>query len=158
MNMNNDIQFGGNQKYVLFERDIISTLKDYIDTALFKLLKQDTTSVNVADKEFFFNEDLWDYLINNRGYPNQVLKLRSFFLLEWIPTSPGLFFTRDAIYLREEAEYRSREYIRHNQRFIELRPDEKRSMVRGGLGSLRIGPKKIEGETKSILGLSSSAA
>jgi len=155
--MNNDIQFGGNQQHIMFEGDIISTLKDYIDIALFKHMRQDSNPVTVPDKEIFFNEDLWDYLINNRGYPNQIIKFRSFFLLEWIPASPGLFFTDKAMYMREMAEHRSREYIKLNQKFIEFRPDEKRSMVRGGLGSLRIGPKKIEGETKSILGLSSSA-
>lgn len=154
--MDETFQYGGNQNNGVREDAIISLLKDYIDLALFKNIKKEASNI-LPDKEITSNKNLWDFLIRNEGYPNQKIRFKNFFLLEWIPASPGQYFTWEAIDMRRYAEHRSREYIRPNQRFIELRPNEKESMVKGGLGSLRIGPKKIEGETKNILGLSSNA-
>jgi hypothetical protein len=154
--MDGTFQYGGNQNNGVREDAIVALLKDYIDLALFKNIKKEGSNA-APDKEIISNKNLWEFLIRNEGYPNQKIKFNKFFLLECIPTSPGQYFTWEAIEMRRSAEHRSREYIRPNQRFVELRPNEKESMVKGGLGSLRIGPKKIEGETKNILGLSSSA-
>jgi hypothetical protein len=154
--MDGTFQFGSNQPHGVRENDIISLLKDYIDVALFKDIKKEDYNSS-KDKEITSNTELWNFLINNEGYPNQKIKIKNFFILEWIPTSPGQYFTFEAMDMRRQADRRSREYINPFQKFIELRPNEKESMIKGGLGSLRLGPKKIEGETKHILGLSSSA-
>lgn len=154
--MDNTFQYGGNQSNGVRESTIIALLKDYIDVALYKNIKKENPNTSY-DKELTSNVHLWDFLLKNEGYPNQTIKIKNFFLLEWIPTSPGQYFTKEASDMRRGAMRRSRDYVKPNERFIELRPNEKESMVRGGLGSLRIGPKKIEGESQHVLCLSSNA-
>jgi hypothetical protein len=68
--------------------------------------------------------------------------------LEWIPTSPGQYFTDEAVEMRRNAMDRSKEYIQPDQKFIEFRPNEKAGMIRGGLGSLRIGQRKLKAKVK----------
>ena len=115
MNMDGTFQYGGNQNNGVQEDAILSLLKDYIDVALFKNIKKEVSNTS-PDKEIISNENLWDFLINNKGYANQKIKFKNFFLLEWIPTSPGQYFTWEAIDMRRSAEYRSREYIKPNQK------------------------------------------
>jgi len=146
----------GNQQNINSTRDLISSLKDYFDIALFSKLKT-TKNESLNDLIFFHNNDFWSQALVSNIYAGQIIKLQNFKMLEWIPNSPGLFHTRFGRDERERAFERHFENERRKgnrqieQHFIELRPGDKRSMVKGGIGSLRLGPKKIDGNLKYIM-------
>jgi len=159
--MSLELMFRGNQQRVNSRRDLMSTLKDYFDIALFSKLKSEKTKP-VADKSITNNNAFWTEALNRNLHASQIVKLSGFKILEWIPTSPGLFHTQYAI---DERDYAMRRHLENERKmgkaksdpnFIELRPSDKRSMVKGGIGSLRLGPKKVEGNLKHIMCATSS--
>jgi hypothetical protein len=159
--MSLESMFRGNQQRVSSRRDLISTLKDYFDIALFSKLKSDKTD-SVTDKLITNNRTFWNEALNRNLHAGQIVKLSGFKILEWIPTSPGLFHTSYAV---EERDYAMRRHYENEKKqgkansdpnFIELRPGDKRSMVKGGVGSLRLGPKKVGGNIKHIMCATSS--
>jgi len=153
--------FRGNQQRVSSRRDLISTLKDYLDIALFSKLKSEKAE-SVADKSIPNNGTFWNEALSRNLHAGQIIKLSGFKILEWIPTSPGLFHTRYAIKERDNAMRRHFENekkqgkVKSDPNYIELRPGDKRSMVKGGVGSLRLGPKKVGGSIKHIMCATSS--
>jgi hypothetical protein len=108
------------------------------------------------------NDSFWHSALNSNLYPGQIIRLNNFKILEWIPSSPGRYHTIDAKIERESAlrrhfENEKRQGVDQRKgRVIELRPNDKRSMVKGGLGSLRVGPKQLMGNLKYIMCASSS--
>jgi hypothetical protein len=151
----------GNQQRVNSRRDLISSLKDYFDIALFSKLKSEKNE-SIQDQVIYNDTDFWNKALTSNLYAGQIIKLQTFKMLEWIPISPGLFHTEFAILERDHALERHFENERRKgsgqiePHFIELRPGDKRSMVKGGIGSLRLGPKKIEGNLKHIMCASSN--
>lgn len=159
--MNIESMLRGNQQKVNSRRDLISSLRDYFDIALFSMLKSKKNE-GLQDKVIYDNSDFWNKALTSNLYAGQIIKLQNFKMLEWIPISPGLFHTQFA---RNERDYAMRRHFENEIRkgseqidphFIELRPGDKRSMVKGGIGSLRLGPKKIEGNLKHIICASSN--
>lgn len=159
--MNIESMLRGNQERVNSRRDLISSLKDYFDIALFSKLKSEKNE-SIQDQVIYDNSDFWNKALTSNLYAGQIIKLRNFKMLEWIPISPGLFHTQFA---RDERDYALERHFENERRnrngqidpqFIELRPGDKRSMVKGGIGSLRLGPKKIEGNLKHIMCASSN--
>jgi len=160
--MNQNLPTWGNQKHVYDLDSLAKSLKDYLDISLLTSAK--TKATDFPDKIFFQNQELWNYILEEKSYPGQILNLKKFKILEWIPQSPGLFFTTKAEYLRKDAYQRGMEYQSQtilekslSKSFIEFRPNEKMGMVLGGYGSLRLAPKNVNGEEIFILCASSSA-
>lgn len=154
--MNLESMLRGNQQRINSRRDIIKSLKDYFDIAILSKLKTKSNS-SVKDISLSKNDEFWRSAINSNLISGQIVKLQKFKILEWIPTSPGLFHTSFARMERGEALRRhfENEKRRGNKNkdpnFIELRPGDKRSMVKGGIGSLRLGSKRIDGKVKHIM-------
>ncbi|MCB1177414.1 MAG: hypothetical protein KDK36_07540, partial [Leptospiraceae bacterium] len=135
----------GNQGRINNSDEVVLALRDYLDIVLLNK-PQVVEPANQPDKIFLNNETFWEKAISNNLYPGQIIKLSNFDLLEWIPSSPGLFHTRYAYELRNEAmkSFYNREGIL--VKVIELKPYEKRGMVQGGYGSLRLAPKLINND------------
>jgi len=152
---------GGNQMKVRNTVELIVSLKDYFDIALISKLSK-VTSSNKNDIVIRNNEDFWEQALALKIYAGQIIKLKDFKILEWIPSSPGLFHTHFATMERDRAirrhfENEKRQGIKQNiGRLIELRPGDKRSMIKGGFGSLRIGPKTINYNLKYLMCASSN--
>jgi hypothetical protein len=64
------------------------------------------------------------------------LELKAFFLFEWFPRSPDLYFTERGRRAREEAKYRTI----NTKNGLAYHPVGKQSMLDGGVGNVRLGP------------------
>lgn len=152
--------FRGNQARIGSKRQILSSLKDYFDLGLISKLSG-VSKKKTKDLVFHEDDKFWHNAINSNLHPGQIIKLNNFKILEWIPSSPGRYHTFEAKHERESAlkrhfENEKRQGIDQKKgRIIELRPSDKKSMVKGGLGSLRVGPKQIMGSLKYIMCASS---
>jgi len=159
-------KIGSNQQHVR-DRDVVSLLSDYLELALLKQAKAKAIEPH-TDREFVSNAGFWAEALQNQLYVGQVIRLRHFKVLEWIPTSPGLFHTEHAKWERETAmksHYQQSEDQDHppaytkpkkEEGIIELLPSGKIGMIKGGYGSLRVAPKVANKELQYILGASSS--
>jgi len=106
-----DIHINGSQQYV--ERnDIVDFLKSHLNTFLYSQIDEKIQNRNKPDKIFNNNSDFWRHILNNECHPEQIIKLQKFHLTEWIPISPGLFYTEEAERGRKAAQ---RNALHHNK-------------------------------------------
>ena len=161
--MDEPINVRGNHHRIYDTGSLAVILKDYLDSALYKKII-DQRVESTPDKIIPDNQNFWRFVSNGGAYPSQLVKLTGFRILEWIPTSPGLFFTEYARDIRQAAMYRSQFYdgdvpyvnVENRKVPVELRPDEKRSFVLGGYGSMRLGSKMIRGREMYVMCASSN--
>lgn len=110
----------------------------------------DKFNASKFDKTIFSSEEYYSNIISGRLSPGQVVHLRDFIISEWIPLSPGLYFTHYAEAARENAGYS------YNYEADEYEPSGKYNMVQGGVGSVRLTSKSINNNTFFVLGASSN--
>ena len=138
--------------YVNYEQieysDLWNIFKQLFDLQQYKKVKfQEKDSKNLVVHS---NKEFWRYAKERDFSSGQVINLKDFTIIEWIPFSPGLYYTEDAMLARREAE-------RHiNYRHREYTPSGKISMVNGGVGSIRLIPKLINNKEYNILGATST--
>jgi hypothetical protein len=161
-------------------RTLGGILVDLLDVSLYKNIKLKSQKTTKKDLIFASNEDFWKHILKNKAFIGQYITLSNFCLTEWLPMSPGLFYTENAWMFRAEAkkfvvskspQTASRIYLdlsigsryftdrkpRSKDGFIELDPRGKVSMVLGGIGSLRLAPKKLfDDERVFLMGASSN--
>jgi hypothetical protein len=147
-------------------------LIDFFDVSLYNKLKLKFEKPKRKDIKFTSNEDFWKHVIKNKAHIDQYVSLSNFFLTEWLPMSPGLFHTEEAI---ENRRYASRYIVRDDYRqhikdlpllkksiklkgesiqhrvAVELDPHGKMNMIQGGIGSLRLQPKKLFNDERMFL-------
>lgn len=115
------------------------------------------------DQIFASNQILWDAILFERLRSTSTIKLEDFFLFEWFPRSPGLYYTDQAKWSREDAlrytvEYPISSQLKGiddahkigDQSFIPdfmriFDPYGKIQMLRGGIGSIRLKDRVIDG-------------
>ena len=127
------------------------------------------------DRTFTSNNSIWNAILDERLRASITVKLEDFFLFEWFPRSPGLFYTPEAEYSRREAlDYtisypvtkdlsgidhaalKSKSiYIPDHMRIFD--PDGKLRMLHGGIGSVRLKDKNIDGERVWFMAASSTS-
>ena len=89
------------------------------------------------DRRFVTNNELWEAILFERVRAPMHVVLDSFFLFEWMPRSPGLFHTPEAVRARREAA----NHVMHvDAGMVVYSPRGKQSMLDGGLGCLRLKP------------------
>lgn len=168
----------------LYGSGLVDTLTDALDTASYKFVQQPAPRA-IADSQATTNSLFWRAIRENRAYSGQVYQLKNFYLSEWLPMSPGLFHSPDAASRRAMAEeflapehglhtgnfwkeidlqyyqrhISNRQYFANQFEtkagFAELMPNGKAQMVHGGIGSLRLAPKRLfNNEEVFILGAS----
>ena len=136
----------------LWESDVIQTLTDALQTALFNNVHPLTPPKPslIPDKTYNSNLTFWNDAISDRHFPGAIITLDGFDLTEWIPFAPGRYYTREAQQQRMKAG-------RHFEPGIkEYTPEGKSSMIRGGIGSIRLSDKNINGNRIYFLGASST--
>lgn len=102
--------------------------------------------------------EFWETVLQHRPAAGFRVSMEELCITEWLPYSPGRYHTEDARRERRKAmrEISSIADRPDGTKFVEFSPYGKASMVRGGIGSLRLAPK--DGGTGLIyfLGASSS--
>jgi len=133
----------------LEEYDVVKILNDTLKTILYGKVYPKGIP-NQVDRSYFDNVSFWKDALSSQHFPSAYIVLYDFHLLEWLPFSPGRYFTRNAENERRRAaskfSYKRYEYL----------PGGKGSMVRGGIGTIRLAEKNINGSKIAFLGASST--
>ncbi len=146
--------------------EAIQAISDVLRNGSYSLLPQKPSEIDKPDKTFQNNDELWSFILSNNCYFNQYIKISNFIFTEWAPKSPGLYFTEDARMLRSKvAKWVLDEEIANMIRssnnlpskpINEFPPDQKESMVKSGLGSIRLEPNTINNQEIYFWGATSS--
>jgi hypothetical protein len=140
---------GDNTKHI-HDHDIGALITDSLDVGLYGRLEPErgrrsrSFSISglgsIGDKRnlsFSTSKDLWNSILKRKIKAGDVVSLHNFQLLEWLPLSPGRYFTPNAAEQRKGARtylnYQSNEYL----------PLGKMGMVLGGVGSVRLAPRSL---------------
>ena len=116
-----------------------------VSSSLYLVNPSNETFLNpqAQDKRFHGNNAIWEALISNQLKRTDLnIILDSFFIFEWIPRSPGLYYTEEGQRARKEASSR---IISIDNKIVVYDPYGKQSMLDGGVGNIRIKPIMLEG-------------
>ncbi|MDN3353322.1 hypothetical protein [Actinomadura sp. DC4] len=99
------------------------------------------------------NEEYWDQVRRDRLDESAPVRLSDFYLTEWVPLTPGRFHTSEAAAARTVARYHvDSEDPAHG---VDYRPAGKRSMIQGGIGTVRLPPLDVGGGPVRVLSATS---
>jgi hypothetical protein len=107
-------------------------------------------SAKAIDREYTRNEAFWQDAKSNRLFEGMRVELDGFQITEWLPYSPGRYFSSEASRNRELAE-KFWDDSRH-----EFTLTGKEAMVLGGVGCLRLLSKNVDSVPLFILGATST--
>lgn len=113
----------------------------------------DVGSPLAVDQVFRSNAAIWKQIIDRTLYYGSYLILDGFLLSEWLPRSPGLFFTREGTEAREDAQD---QIISIKDGIVLYNPHGKRSMLDGGIGNIRLKPQRVDGKEYFFVSASSN--
>ena len=142
---------GINDRFVSNE-DFIALFSDFLNTRSYANALGHQPGLPIVESEYTSNRMFWTESMAGHHFDGMRIRLRDFILLEWIPASPGRFFTPGAAEKREHAT----RYIRDDRDSLEYLPLGKEYMVLGGVGSLRLGSRPHGHDTIHVLGMSST--
>ncbi len=96
------------------------------------------------------NGQFWRRVLEGELRHGDVVSLSDFNITEWLPATPGRYFTEDAARARENAK---EFYSWTNEEYLPL---GKMEMVLGGVGSVRLAPRDVSLGTVCFFGASST--
>lgn len=107
------------------------------------------------------NESFWGKVLNEGIRANATVTLTYFLLFEWFPRSPGLFHTKRGKFAREDAA--DHRILRSTEKYSSPEVTVydlygKIRMLEGGLGCIRLLPKKTENGTLWFMSASSTTS
>jgi hypothetical protein len=106
------------------------------------------------DRSFYTNNSIWEAVMYEQIRRTDInIVLDGFFLFEWFPRSPGLFYTNKGRDARQEAR-NNIDSIRNG--VIVYNPYGKLSMLDGGVGNLRLKPIEIKNREYCLMSASSN--
>jgi hypothetical protein len=141
---------GGEERGQAISRaDILDHLTDALLAARYGKLNQ-AAKPKEADRTYRHNQAFWADALSAAHYPGANIILQDFHITEWLPFAPGRYFTDWAGQQRDSAS----RYIATDR--DEYTPEGKASMVRGGIGAIRLGEKQVGSELMYFLGASSN--
>ena len=134
------------------------------------------------DRAYRTSESLWAEMLAGGLWASAVVRLEDFLLSEWLPLRPGLFHTAEASIHREYAQRftlagagadaealdvferevgrripsKTVQRLRRDVVHVYL-PEGKVSMLKGGVGCIRLKDKRVDGDTVWFMGASSTA-
>ena len=139
----------------LDKREFVQILADAFDNILYNSVESDRYNENRwnrSDKAYSSNSSYWKETLLDYNYIGQTILLKDFAVIEWLPSSPGLFFTGKAEHARRKAE----QYF--NPEHWEYLPLGKLEMIMGGVGSVRLGSERISNRDKYFMCATSNGA
>jgi hypothetical protein len=113
--------------------DILGYLGDFFKSKAYTLFQSGERKENKV-RDYFSCNDLWLDVLDNKISPGKLVNLMNFNISEWLPLSPGKYFTSKAKQSREEAEGLMNDWK------LEYLPNGKLRMIEGGIGCLRLAP------------------
>lgn len=99
------------------------------------------------------NEEVWRLFISEQLYDTRRVTLERFHLFEWFPLSPGKFHTTEG---KENRRRSAEAMFQTAQGAVYYNPYGKASMLRGGVGAVRLRPRLVAGEPHYFMTASSS--
>lgn len=129
-------KFKGKNSSPLKRMDIIKFLTDTFDLPLFKNIVSDNPQ-NHGQRErnvqkYTDNKQFWQDTFLGYNHLGKRIKLSGFHSMEWVPNTPGLYFSNRAVESRKKAQ---RYWKSRNQEYIPL---GKSMMILGGIGCVRV--------------------
>jgi hypothetical protein len=143
--------FRGGEEYggILEVNDLSNILADALKIILYQKVHPNNIS-RKPDRNYVDNASFWSDALSSQHFPCTYVVLDDFHLLEWLPFSPGRYFTREA---EDQRKIAAKAISRTRNEYL---PGGKCSMVRGGIGTVRLAEKTIGGQKICFLGASST--
>ncbi len=137
----------------LAQHNLLLFFGQYLQTR--GLLREDYVQVDEGDViRYQREEEFWrDVLSGRQIYETCRVSFQSFVLLQWVPRAPGQYHTPDG---REARQMARRLVAEQSARHIVFKPSGKASMIRGGIGCMRLASKPVAGEQLHFLCATSS--
>lgn len=101
------------------------------------------------------NAEIWQRFRNEDLYDTRRLRLEQMHLFPWFPLSPGRYYAPGAASQRRQA---LQAMFRTSDGKTYFTPEGKASMIEGGLGAVRLRPRRLEGNTPCYFMTASSTA
>jgi hypothetical protein len=122
-------------------------VKRYLYSRLW--LRGDAFKVRGEGEAQFTDEvALWRALHGGQLWETARLRLEDFYLMDWLPLEPGLYYGPNAASAREHALH---EVIERYGNALILSPHGKQSMVEGGIGCVRLASRPMFDDTYKLL-------
>jgi hypothetical protein len=135
-------------------------LAPHLATATYLIASSTSAASASSESTFHSNNELWEAFLNTQSHARTIkprigsrLRLESFFIFEWLPRSPGLFFTPHGRDARNDAKNRIRALPDGS---IVFDPYGKMSMLEGGIGNVRLMPITVNGQEIALMSASSN--
>ena len=137
----------GSTQYFQEASSFRTYIADIIDLSRYSLAlrRWRMRDAETPDVQFDDNEGFWTAALEGRLFNGSRIELRDFQLAEWLPLSPGRYFTREGRVSRHRARGH---FDERNDEFIPL---GKLGMILGGLGTCRLTMKKMGDRQTYIL-------
>ena len=123
------------------------------DLAYYALADLHTGAENDLAEALIANQDIWQLFLEEELYDTRRVTLKDFHLFEWFPLTPGLFHTPRARQQRENA-YEMMFQAQNGRSYFN--PYGKADMLRGGIGAVRLRPRKMGAEAYYFMTASST--
>jgi hypothetical protein len=135
------------------ENTFFSALNGHISTSTYLVPPSDERKIPGDFETFYQNNTLWEAAVTAKSlHHGRRIRLDSFFIFEWVPRAPGLYWTPEAKFARAEAKQR---IIKIDQGRVVYSPYGKQSMLDGGIGNIRLNPLVVHGN--ELMFMSASA-
>lgn len=135
-------------KNSLNREDFLKVLGEILDARGYSSIRV-RKSAKPPSRTYSTNQHFWNDVNNDQFYEGESIALENFHVTEWIPLSPGKFYTKDGSHFRKLAK---NEYIGDSI----YTPLGKAYMINGGISSLRLSSKEISGKKFHIFGATST--
>jgi hypothetical protein len=139
----------GSLSYLIGHSEFVQLVADFFNTRVYVNPLEQRAKPEV-DQAYDNNQAFWNDALGGVQFEEMKVSLENFHLTEWIPYSPGRYFTQDAIDSRREAL----DFIAPNG--AEYLPNGKCKVILGGIGSIRLLGKVINSTPTYFLGASST--
>jgi hypothetical protein len=135
--------------------EVVQLLGDALNILIYNNKKHsDNQQGSYSQKTYHDNSDFWEDALNQRLLEGMEVCLTNFHLMQWLPSAPGRYYTREAANKRLEAQ----SHIIQQGRGREYLPLGKQLMFLGGIGSVRLGARTFNSKTVYLLGASSTGS
>ena len=135
------------------DNDMRQTINQQSRLAHLPMVNHFTTPDTDLTQVVHSNEEAWRLFVQEQLYDTRRVRLEHFHLFEWFPLTPGRFHTEEA---RENRQMAYAMMERTPQGHAYFNPYGKASMLRGGIGAVRLRPRLIAGEPHFFMTASSN--
>ena len=137
----------------IMQDDLVDVIDRQADLVHYPMVDLQTTPDTDLVVTIATNQEAWQLFLDEHLYDTRRVTLEHVHLFEWFPAAPGRFHTGEARSQRQMA-YRILEQTADGE--VYFNPLGKASMVRGGIGAVRLRPRQIAGEEHYFMTASST--